>query len=513
MRLGIGARFAPLACAVTAFLGSAAVGLLVQIPEPAKHDEFSYLLAADTFALGRLANPPHEAWTFFETFHVIQQPTYASKYPPAQGLALAGGNALLGHPIAGVWLSCAAMCAALSWMLQAWIPGRWALIGGLLGVTQYAVAGYWAQSYWGGALAATGGALLYGGVRRLVEGGGAASAIAVAVGELLLANTRPFEGALLSLPAGVVLAWHCARLPSTERRLWLARHLPPFLVCVSAGLAWMGYYNLRVTGSPWLLPYVVHMKTYQFVPLFVFGSLGKMPVYRHDVMAQLHRDWELRWYLAQRTWGGVARAALWKLPPLWSFLVGPGATLGTLACFALARDRWVGIAVSGCVLLVAGTLVSTYGGYPHYVAGATGLVLFLETRGLAALSAVRIRSLPAGALLVVVAVAAALSGLAERVTHHRVPESHWSRQRAALQQRLESEPGPDLVMVRYGPHHNVHDEWIYNRADIDRASVVWARWVSEEENRKLVTRFADRAAWILDVDLGPGRTRMLRFPN
>ena len=137
------------------------------IPRPLIHDEFSYLLAADTFAHGRLTNPTPLFFEHFETPQELVKPTRMSKYPPGQGLVIALGQIISGMPIVGVWISTAAACAAIYWMLLGFVARSWALTGGVMAAASPALLD-WSQVYWGGSVAVLGGALLLGGWGRLM---------------------------------------------------------------------------------------------------------------------------------------------------------------------------------------------------------------------------------------------------------------------------------------------------------------------------------------------------------
>src|SRR5262245_33042857 len=166
-------------CGVLTLLACVAIDLVRghEVP-PEFHDEQAYVLAGDTFARGRLTNPAHPLARSLDMFHVLQEPTYQARYPPAQGLFLALGIAVGGRALEGAWISAALYVSALCWMLRAWFPARWAVVGALVGAATMVVGGmplegfkpgYWSQSYWGGAAAALGGALLLGGVRRIFD--------------------------------------------------------------------------------------------------------------------------------------------------------------------------------------------------------------------------------------------------------------------------------------------------------------------------------------------------------
>jgi len=105
----------------------------------------------------------------FETFQVNMVPTYVSKVLSAQGSSWRLAKCCSGIRFWGVLLSSALMCAAICWMLQGWMPPSWALLGGILAVIRLGTFCYWANSYWGGAVAALGGALVLGALPRIKE--------------------------------------------------------------------------------------------------------------------------------------------------------------------------------------------------------------------------------------------------------------------------------------------------------------------------------------------------------
>ena len=163
------ARKRGLAILVAALLPLAVRALLLirfPAPEPRVHDEFTFLLAADTFAHGRLANPQHPLWPHFESFHMLMRPTYSSAFPIAPAAFLAFGEVFFGQPWIGVWMGAAFLCGSVCWMLQGSVSPRWAFVGTVLLILRLAVSSYWMNSYWGGFVAAGGGALVLGSVLR-----------------------------------------------------------------------------------------------------------------------------------------------------------------------------------------------------------------------------------------------------------------------------------------------------------------------------------------------------------
>lgn len=475
---------------------------LLPIPVPGIHDEFSYLLLGDTLAHGRLTNPTHPMWMSFESFHINWFPTYSSKYPPGQGAVLALGE-LLGLPWVGVTLSVAAMCGAMLWMLQAWLPPKWALLGAALVAVKFGIANYWMNSYWGGAVAATGGALVLGAMPRLVRDGRTRDALLLGLGLAVLANTRPYEGLLFSVPVGVWFFWWLAgKSESTAiARTRLTRGLAPLAAVLVLTLVFMGYYNWRLTGNAFLFPHALNTRTYRTTGLFLWDH-PKPPLHYHNQQFEdFYNGWERENY--QNTWPDVWRVSREKLTRSGSTYFWWGALLLLPGLPFAVRDRKMRLPVLLFLLGAAGFFVLIWS-MPHYAAPTTGVIFLLLVQAIRHLRTIRLSGRPVGFALCCAAVCLLAVEVGFQVANHSCDLLPWTCQgdpsRAAIQEKLSHTPGKHLILVRYGEDHNIHDEWVYNGAEIDSAKVLWARELDAEQNAKLLSYFKDRHVWLVEPD-------------
>jgi hypothetical protein len=532
-----------------AILGSAVLSFLVcpifswvRPPSPHIHDEFSYLLAADTFAHGRLTNPTHPLWEHFETFHVIHTPSYQSKYPPGQALFLAAGQVLTGRPIVGVWLSVAAAAAAVCWMLLAFAPPRWALFGALLPAFRFGALpmwddflwfGYWNTSFWGGAVTMAGGALLLGALPRLLRKPVPRHAMVFAAGLLVLANTRPFEGLVVALGAAPPLAWSFLR-NSWWRGQVLRAVLPGVGILLLGALA-MGFYHQRVTGSALTMPYQVYRDQYEIVPLFSFQPAPPEKAYRHQQIRD-YAEWMKRAYERRAALGGMILGltgedlfdqpyffwgyTLW-LPLLWLTLLWlplrglPGRGQKGISAGASHDGRWAVFFAGLIVWLVAASAITAQPRLqPHYLAPAAPAFVYLAVAGLRRMRTFSLRGRRLGRAVAEAVVAVSLLSFlfacalrAHRGVYYPTP---LSQHRPQIIAGLEASPGKDLVIVSYAPTHNMYEEWVYNGADPDSQTIVWARDMGAAKNQELIDYYNDRHIWRLFADESPPKLEPYR---
>jgi len=486
---------------------------LISIPQPFVHDEFSYLLAADTFASGRLTNPTHRLWIFFESFHITLTPTYMSMYFPAQGLVLAAGRVWFGHPWFGVLLSSGLMCAALCWMLQAWLPPRWALLGGAVAVLRLALFSYWGNSYYGGAVAAMGGALVLGALPRILRRPSAGHTLAMAMGAIMLANSRPYEGLLVCGPAFLYLVWRARRRGIRLMRTLVlpAVVLPGVLLLTAAVL--MGYYNRRVFGNAFTLPYQLNRAQYAMAPVFLWQTPRPAPDYRHKVMRDFYAVWELGDFQYARTVSGFASKTAQKLATVVFFFCGFALLLPLVALPGLLRDRRLRYLILAACVYAVGLSANAWL-FPHYAAPfAAGMYAFLM-QGLRRVRLWRPGGQPIGLALVrnTLVVCVVLAGLRLSAGPLSLAIPRWPNMwygtaplglpHAAVVAELERYGGPQLAIVRYAPDHPPFDDWVYNAADIDRSGLVWARDLGPR-NCELIQYFRDRRVWLIEPDFSP----------
>ncbi len=495
---------------------------LFPVPLPFVPDDFSFLLACDTFAHGRLANPTPAMWTHFESIHITMQPTYQSMYFPGQGLLLAAGKVLVGNPWFGLLVVSALMCAALCWMLQAWLPPSWALLGGAIAVLRLGVFSYWTNTYHaGGSLGALGGALILGALPRLMKTARMRYALLIGIGIAILVLTRPYEGILLCLPVGFVLARWMVKGKNRPSPAAMARLAAAPLLLGMAAVAWMGYYDYRAFGNPLTPPYTVNRNTYAMAPYYVWQKARPEPHYRYKEMRVFYIKGELDFYKGIHSWTGFVPQTLSKVGFIVSVFLGVRAVSADAdGATRLSRPAHP---VSGGMRAGAG------GGNGHrdlFLAALRGAIhgsVLCHWIADDAPPAAMETGKEAGGLALaryMVTICVVLAGLrivAEplHIAPSEWPPSNWNfnwfgpehfgTERAQMETWLEHQPGKQLVIVRYWGNHYPFDEWVYNAADIDGCNVIWARDGDPAGNGELIRYYRDRSVWLAEPDATPAR--------
>lgn len=467
-------------------LGNALTTLIQGPPIPVVSDEWSYLLATETFASGRVTNPPspHRSLVGENTLGI---PTYQSKYPPAQGSILALGQRLGGHPVVGLWLSAALLAAAVTWCLQAWVGPKWAFLGGLLIAFRLGIGSYWNQSYWGGSIAAIGGALVYGAVRRLtvVDKPRIRDSLLLGLGLLVLANSRPFEGMLASLPAAWMLMRWFFRLPPVEKRPALAKVALPVFTILAVTVMGVGYYNWRVTGDPLKMPHLHYKEIYERPSEFVWA--------RHPGTMSQHVAVERTEAGEETAWWRLGLRNGWHRIWLVLFLIlSPALAVPLLFGLWVLRDRSLVPLLVACVLVLLGHFASDQF-YPHYSAPLTAPMWTLAMVVLTKAHGWRWRQQPVGAGLGLIAIGLIVISFLVQIPAFRPDADAPIRRRLDYQEELAERPGRHLVLGQRNVIYN------YNPADIRGAEVLWAADMGTDENRRLIELFPDYEVWWLEI--------------
>lgn len=476
---------------------------LLPAPVPLVTDEFSHLLLADTLLHHRFANPTHLFWPHFESLHIIQRPHYVSNYFPGPAAVLALARLAVGNPWAGVLVECAIFLGLLYWALRTWMPARWSIYGVMLAALRFGIGSYWMNAFHGGFLPASAGALVFGAFGKLRRRPSLADGAILGLGLAVLAVSRPFEGALYSLPIIGALLWQHRRSFAS-----LTKIIVPAAVLSGCAVAFLGIYFTQITGSPFVTTYQISQKTYGWPMGLAWTPPPKVE----------HTNIEFaRYYNYELSERGTVDGPVdfleyltFRVQEYWRFFYGPVLTIPLLFVAGVwRRRRLFFLALSGAVFAVMLEGAAS----PHYIAPATVVLVAILVECVRHMRAARVRL--TGAFLVAMCV---VLGLRIGAQNSHLPYSQevnyqsWccrvegNLNKSRLIRQLEQTPGGHLVFVKAKTNEKNLFQWIYNDADIDASRVVWARDLGEARNAQLADFYHGlRTTWLVDPNVEPAQ--------
>jgi hypothetical protein len=214
-----------------------------------------------------------------------------------------------------------------------------------------------------------------------------------------------------------------------------------------------------------------------------------------------------------------------KITDAYRFYLGPVLALPLVVMLAINPGQFLrksirgktGFLVAVCGATAIGMALPVYF-VPHYAAPLTAAIYALVLQSMRYLRLWRWHGKRAGLGIVraIPAICVLLFALRAFAPQLHVPtpaewsftwesEHYQNLDRAQALAQLQAQPGEQLVIVRYNQYHRAANEWVYNRADIDAAKIVWARDMGDAANAELIRYFPQRRVWLAEPDLLPPR--------
>jgi hypothetical protein len=378
---------------------------------------------------------------------------------------------------------------------------------------------YWSDSYWGGAVAAIGGALLLGALARVMRFERCRDVILMGLGLLILANSRPYEGFVFSLPVAFALfIWIFGRSGAFWERF---QHVVvPLTSIILLGALATAYYCWRVTGDPLRMPQQVDRQTYAVAPYFIWQHPRPQPVYNHKEMRDFYLHNELGFYKQTRTFETLVALWIVRIAHIWCFYLGPVLTLPLIVAIAISSHgiTWRDLQKQTRFLLVLvavsiASLMAEVFFFPHYAAPMACVIIALVLLAMRETRVWRWRNKPVGLFLTraipiiclfMVALRVGATPLHLPLTPSWPPSWYNSTSvetgRARILAELQGSPGDHLVIVHYNSPSKLKYDWVYNEADIDNARVVWVRDMGRTANKELTDYFSGRHVWLVEPE-------------
>lgn len=485
------------------------------IPIPAVHDEFANYLGAKTFALGRLTNPPHEFLSdSFLEIHVLSEPTRMMKYQPMMAGFMALGIVAFGNAYWGVVLLVSIAVAASYWMMRGWVNRNVALCVSIFILLLFRAPHYWIDSYWGGAHVMLGSFLLLGAYPRIIYHKQYGYLWVAMLGVVAVMLSRPYEGLLLILSLLACAGFTIWKKNSKEEIIiFLKSSIAPVVLISGALLAFQLHYNKTITNDYFTLPYMEYSKQRDFAPNFRFLSADKSRLSENYALRNIQK-WEAeplkRNFTLEITSG--FKTSIGFIIGAWRVSKDSVAEviLGSLALFGFmlypllfylnVRNRKYLQLHFLAIVQATGYCMVTWLFIPHYLSIYFSIYIIILSMNLrdVYLNAGNKKNFQLLAFMATVALVVFLL-IPNKGVVGGFEESTKLKQSIIAKLSKVAERNLILVDGRLEvAEQTIHYSFVHNEPDIDNAKIVWAWYLSPEQNKKLIDYYRDRKVWYIE---------------